>query len=195
MSVCPPSAPLLPSPRGSWLGHSRALRAEQRVRPSAPLQSLWRMGGVCDPERAPEQVSLSSQPRALAPRTGRALSPAILAPPQFLRLSDAAERSWARSSRAWSALRSEAPRPAAPPSSSSTRGPSARASASPPPACSATPHRGLPEPGDPSKKDSSCASVSHFNKKVFIPSALYPQWSNSGPSLVFDWSLPGLPLT
>ena len=68
-------------------------------------------------------------------------------------LSAAAERSWARSSGAWSALRSEAPRPAAPPSSSSTRGPSARAPASPPPTCSATPYRDLPEPGDPSKKD------------------------------------------
>ncbi|XP_077707840.1 cyclin-P isoform X2 [Canis aureus] len=68
-------------------------------------------------------------------------------PPPFLRLPAAAPQSCARSSRAWPAPRSEAPRPAAPPSSSSTRGPSARARASPPPACSAAPSPRLAEPG------------------------------------------------
>ncbi|XP_055102748.2 cyclin-P isoform X3 [Symphalangus syndactylus] len=86
----------------------------------------------------PELYSLESP----VPRMGH-LQP--LALPQFLHLPAAAPRNWAPLSRAWPALRSEVPRPVAPQSSSSTRGPSARAPALPPPACSAASSLSLPE--------------------------------------------------
>ncbi|XP_032003747.1 cyclin-P-like [Hylobates moloch] len=86
----------------------------------------------------PELYSLESP----VPRMGH-LQP--LALPQFLHLPAAAPRNWALLSRAWPALRSEVPRPVALQSSSSTHGPSARAPALPPPACSAASSLSLPE--------------------------------------------------
>ncbi|XP_044615988.1 cyclin-P isoform X3 [Equus asinus] len=54
----------------------------------------------------------------------------------------------------------------------------------PPPAA-----RASLSPGTASKK-TPCVSVSRFNKRVFIPGALCPHWSNSGPPPTSDWLLP-----
>nr|XP_025865823.1 cyclin N-terminal domain-containing protein 2 isoform X1 [Vulpes vulpes] len=154
--------------RGRRMGAGSA-----RGRGAEPGAPLARRGGL--------------RPRALALQVVLAAAPAPV-----LRLPAAAPQSCARSSRAWPAPRSEAPRPAAPPSSSSTRGPSARARASPPPACSAAPSPRLAESGGRIKKDCSCVSVSHFNKRVFNPERSLSSLVEFRPLSLLIGRFPGL---
>ncbi|XP_046538136.1 cyclin-P [Equus quagga] len=145
-------------PRGSWLSPSRALRGESGVVPSsAPPGRSLDDGPRVRSRESPRAVLGDPSQRVFSASEDRSCPPLPL--PQFPRLPAAAPRSWARSSRAWPAPRSGVPRPAAPPSSSSTRGPSAGAPASPPPACSAARSPGLPEPGDRIEEDSVCVRL------------------------------------
>ncbi|XP_070355171.1 cyclin-P isoform X2 [Equus asinus] len=151
-----PSAPTPPAAAGRGLplrgvqdGRVRASRARL---PLPPGRRLLLAGGA-SARRAPHP----EPPGFPAAPPGPAAVPraAVRAGPE----RPPAPRSWARSSRAWPAPRSGVPRPAAPPSSSSTRGPSAGAPASPPPACSAARSPGLPEPGDRIEEDSVCVRL------------------------------------